>query len=289
MTPNLEVVVRGRDRLGECPLWDEREQALWWVDGRAPCLRRLDPGSGEVRTFPLPRTVGSIALRERGGLLVALQDGLHYFDPASGVLTPAVDPEHDLPENRFNDGRCDRAGRFWAGTMCDVRRAPTGALYCFEPDLRWRRLRDGITIPNSLAWSPEGRTMYFADTHAMVIWTWDYDPATGTASGERVFAEAAPGRPDGACVDSEGGLWSAQYGAGRLLRYTPAGAIDRVVDLPFANPTCCCFGGAGFDTLFITSATQRLGLEDLERQPLAGSVVAIRPGVTGLPESRFGG
>ena len=288
-TPKPEVVVQGRDRLGECPLWDEREGALWWIDSRGPALRRLDPASGKVRNLPLPRTVGSIALRERGGLLVAMQDGLHFLDPLSGVLTAAVDPESHLPDNRFNDGRCDRAGRFWAGTMCDVRRDPTGSLYCFEPGLAWRKLRGGITIPNSLAWSPDGRTMYFADTHAMVIWAWDYDPASGMASGERVFVDAAPGRPDGSCVDAEGGLWNAQYGAGRLVRYTPNGTVDRVVELPFANPTCCCFGGAGYDTLFVTSATQRLSPEDLERQPLAGSVLALRPGVKGLPESRFGG
>ena len=289
MTPDFEVVFRGRDRLGECPLWDEREQVLWWVDGREPSVRRLDPSSGKVRTLPLPRTVGSLALRERGGLLVAMQDGLHFLDPGSGARVVAVDPERDLPGNRFNDGRCDRAGRFWAGTMCDVRRDATGSLYCFEAGLSWRKLRGGITIPNSLAWSPDGRTMYFADTHAMVIWAWNYDPASGAAWGERVFVEAAPGRPDGSCVDAEGCLWNAQYGAGRLVRYTPEGKVDRVLDLPFANPTCCCFGGAAYDTLFVTSATQRLSPEDLHRQPLAGSVLALRPGVRGLPESRFGG
>jgi sugar lactone lactonase YvrE len=129
--------------------------------------------------------------------------------------------------------------------------------------------------------------MYFADTFAMRIWAYDYDPDSGAARRERVFVDTTPGRPDGSCVDAAGGLWNAEYGAGRIVRYAPSGKLDRVLELPFANPTCCCFGGTHFDTLFITSATQRLSTEELARQPLAGSVLAVRPGVQGLPESRF--
>jgi sugar lactone lactonase YvrE len=237
----------------------------------------------------LPEVVGSIAFRERGGLLAATKSGIHFLDPADGRFERVANPESHLPENRFNDGRCDRQGRFWAGSMSDVRRDPVGTLYRFDADLACTRLRNAIIIPNSLAWSPDGRTMYFADTNRHTIWAWDYDPATGVATRERVFADTGAGRPDGSCVDADGCLWNAEYGGGRLVRYTPDGKLDRTVDLPVANPTCCCFGGARLDVMFVTTARQRLQPEELARQPLAGSVLALRPGVRGLPESRFGG
>ena len=289
MQLKVEIAVHGSDTLGECPLWDERGRALWWVDSRGPEVKRLDPASGAVTTLKLPEAVGSIAFRERGGLLAATKSGIHFLDPVSGQLEPAARPEMDKPDNRFNDGRCDRAGRFWAGTMHDRLRAPTGSLYRLDADLVCTPLRNAITIPNSLAWSPDGRTMYFADTLQCLIWAYDYDPASGAATGERVFVDAAPGRPDGSCVDAEGCMWNAEYGAGRVVRYTPAGKIDRAIEFPAGNLTCCCFGGDGFDVLYVTSATQRLTAEELAKQPLSGSVFAVRPGVMGLPESRFAG
>lgn len=289
MAFQVEVAARGADRLGECPLWDEREAMLWWVDSRWPAAKRLDPGSGAVMMLVLPEVVGSIALREAGGLLAATKSGLHVLDPSSGALEATASPESHLPDNRFNDGRCDRSGRFWAGTMSDVRRDPVGSLYRFEPDFACTRLRNAIIIPNSLAFGPDNRTMYFADTNRHTIWAYDYDPATGAATRERVFADTGSGRPDGSCVDAEGCLWNAEYGGGRLVRYTPAGKVDRAIDLPVSNPTCCAFGGEDLRTLYVTTATQRLTPADLARQPLAGSLLALRPGVQGLPEGRFAG
>jgi sugar lactone lactonase YvrE len=289
MAVQVEVAARGADRLGECPLWDEREGMLWWVDSRWPAVKRLDPASGAVMMQVLPEVVGSIAFRERGGLLAATKSGIHFMDVASGALEARARPEAHLPDNRFNDGRCDRAGRFWAGTMSDVRREPSGSLYRFDADLGCTKHREAVIIPNGLAFSPDGRTMYFADTNRHTIWAYAYDAASGAATGERVFADTGSGRPDGSCVDADGGLWNAEYGAWRLVRYTPAGKVDRVVELPVANPTCCCFGGDDLGTLYVTTATQRLVPEDLARQPLAGSVLALRPGVRGLAESRFAG
>ena len=257
MQLKIEVAAAGSDLLGECPIWDERERALWWVDSRGPSVQRLDPASGAKTALTLPETIGSIAFRERGGLLAATRSGIHFLDFATARLDPAARPEAHLPDNRFNDGRCDRAGRFWAGTMSDVKRTAVGSLYRLDATLACTPLRNGIVIPNSLAWSPGGRSMYFADTMRHVIWRYDYDPATGDASSERVFADAAPGRPDGSCVDADGCLWNAEYGASRLVRYTPTGKVDRSIALPVSNPTCCCF--------------------------------AVRPGVQGLPESRFAG
>ena len=289
MALQVEVAARGADRLGECPLWDERERVLWWVDSRWPAVKRLDPESGAVMMQVLPEVVGSIAFRSRGGLIAATKSGIHFMDAASGALERRAHPEAHLPDNRFNDGRCDPAGRFWAGTMSDVKRDPVGSLYRFDADLACTKLRNAVIIPNSLAFSPDGRTMYFADTNRHTIWAFDYEPASGAATRERVFADTGNGRPDGSCVDADGCLWNAEYGGWRVVRYTPAGEVDRWIEVPVSNPTCCCFGGDDLGTLYVTTATQRLGPEDLAQQPLAGSVLALRPGPKGLPESRFAG
>ena len=285
----VECALPGRDLLGECPLWDERDQSLWWVDSRAPALRHWSPGTPTAVSFALPEVLGSIALRAGGGLLAATRSGLHSFDPASGVLVALVDPESHLPDNRFNDGRCDRRGRFIAGSMSDLSREPSGALYRFDPDGSCSRLLDGIIVPNSLAFSPDGRTLYFADTWRERIFAFDYDPDNGAISRQRVFANTTghQGRPDGSCVDAEGYLWNCEYGGWRVLRYAPDGRIDGAIPVPVANPTCCCFGGPDLRTLYITSATQRLTAAQLAEQPLAGSLFAVRPGVAGLAESRF--
>jgi sugar lactone lactonase YvrE len=288
MSFEVECAARGADLLGECPLWDGRE--LWWIDILGPALKRLDPSSGAVRALALPEAIGSFALRRAGEMLAAMKSGLYLLDPDNGKRECIARPEAGLPQNRFNDGRCDRDGRFWAGTMKDEgKREPVGSLYRLDPDRRCTRQREALYVPNNLCWSPDGATMHLSDTHRHVIWAFDYERGTGAISRERVFADSADLHPDGACIDAEGCMWSCQYGGWRIVRYTPAGKIDRVLKLPVANPTCCCFGGAALDTLYVTSATQKLAPDELARQPLAGSVLALRPGVKGLPESRFAG
>ena len=289
MALHIDCVVKGRDLLGECPLWDERAATLWWVDILAPSLQQLQPETGAVKRLELVEAMGSFAFCEKAGMLAAMKSGLYFFDPEKNQRLEIAKPETDLPQNRFNDGRCDRAGRFWAGTMSDPIREPTGALYRLSPDGRCKRMRTRITVPNSLAWSPDGRSMYFADSPRRKIWIFDYDGASGEPSKERLFATTYPGYPDGSCVDAEGCLWNAEYAGGRVVRYTPDGKIDRLIELPVRNPTCCCFGGERLDTLYITTAAQGLKEADLEKQPLAGSLFAVRPGVTGLRESRFAG
>jgi len=287
----VDCAVRGADRLGECPLWDDRSRVLWWVDSRAPCLRRFDPSSGETRSIELPEVVGSFAFRSKGGMLVALKSGVYRFDPEPRALEAVARPESDQPENRFNDGRCDRAGRFWVGTMSDVRRDPTGALYRLAPEGTCTKIRSDVIVPNSIAWSPDDRTMYFADTYRTRIYAYDFDVASGAVRNERVLADTAThrGRPDGSCVDVNGCLWNGEYGGWRVVRYRPDGRVDREIAMPVANPTCCCFGGANLDILYVTSATQRLTPTELAEQPLAGSVFAFWPGVQGLPEARYAG
>lgn len=285
----IECVVNQRELLGECPLWDERTQRLWWVDILAPALKQLDPASGTVKQNPLPEAMGSFAFREAGGLLAAMKSGIYLMDASYSLVQPLAAPEPDLPGNRFNDGRCDRDGRFWSGTMMEAMREPVGALYRIGADRSCARKRTGITVPNSLAWSPDGRTMYFADSPRRTIWAFDYDRASGEPSNERVFVATEAGFPDGSCVDADGCLWNAEYGGARVVRYTPAGKVDRVLELPVKNPTCCAFGGRKLDVLYVTTAAQRLNEAQLEEQPLAGSLLAVRPGSTGLAESRYAG
>ena len=288
---DIECVVADQNRLGESPVWSTVEQALYWVDSRGPAVYRLDPATGTVESRPVPAVVGSIALRRAGGLIVALQNGIHGMTFSTGELTPIVDPESDLPENRFNDGRCDRFGRFWSGTMNDTRRDPTGSLYRLDPDRSCHKIRDDVIVPNSICWSPDDRVMYFADTYRHVILAYDFALAEGMIRNQRVFVdtEKHPGRPDGSTVDADGCLWNAEYAGGRLVRYAPSGKVDRVVELPVTQPTSCSFGGPRLDVLYVTSATQRLSPEQLARQPMAGGLFAVDVGVRGLPEPAFGG
>jgi sugar lactone lactonase YvrE len=286
---HFEVAVRSEDTLGESPIWCDRTGTLTWVDSRAPSINRWDPSTGSVIRFVAPKLIGSIGFREQGGWIAALQDGLYFVDPDTGSFEAVARPEADLPDNRFNDGRVDRQGRFWAGTMNDRRRDPTGSLYRFDPDRSLSRHLTDIIVPNSLAWSPESERMYFADTYRHRIMSFDFDAASGTLSGERLFADClgGPGRPDGSAIDEDGCLWNAEYAGSRLVRYTPGGRIDRVIPMPFSNPTCCTFGGLRLETLFVTSARQRLSPEQLALEPLAGSVLALAVGARGLPEPRF--
>ena len=277
------------DILGEGPVWDTQEQALYWVDIRAPAVRRLDWRSQRVTSWPMPEMVGSLAVRERGGLLLALKSSLSFFDPAAGNFERVSAPEIDCPDMRFNDGKCDRQGRFWAGTMNDVTRDPEGALY--RLDARGCvAMQTGIRIPNSLCWSPDGRTMYFADSPLRTIFAYPFDPATGEPGERREFATVeAPAISDGATVDAEGFVWCAHYDGWRVVRFAPDGRVDRVVDLPVQRATSVQFGGPALDVLFVTTATQKLSREELAKQPLAGALLALDVGVKGVAEARYAG
>jgi sugar lactone lactonase YvrE len=276
------------DILGESPLWDEHAQCLYWLDIRRPALRRLCPATGQVESWPLPGLAGSIALTDDHRLLVALPEKIVLFDPANGEMTAFVEPPTQLDGHRFNDGRCDARGRFWVGSMHNVTRAPEGVLYCLEGSGPLVPVRTGVCIPNSLAFSPDGRTMYFADSLRYSIFAYDYDLATGAMGNERVFAAStAPAFADGSAVDAEGFLWNAQFNGGQLVRYAPDGRIDLVLPLPVQRPTCCAFGGPDLDLLYITTASQNMSEADLQAEPLAGALLVIQVGVRGLPEPRF--
>jgi len=296
--PAIDVFEATPCGLGESTVWDYRRQALLWVDGAGlhagdlrspPRIFRKEIG-GELQAWPWDCELGSLALASEGRILVADRKGVHLFDPATRERRTLVDPEPDRPRNRMTDGATDRQGRFWVGSLSlDEPREGLGALYRLDVDHAIEKIQDKLTIPNSLAWSPDGRTMYFTDSPEKKIWSFKYDLDGGTARERRVLYDfgAYPGVPDGATVDAQGCLWSANFGTGRVFRVTPDGRLDAEIILPTSCPTCLAFGGARFDTLFVSTARLRMSDEQLAPEPLAGATLALRVAASGLPETCY--
>lgn len=279
------------NELGEGPVWSVREACLWWVDIRGHAVFRYCPSSGTLDRFNMPTLTGAVALRAQGGLLLALKGGIHVFDPQAGSLDLLTALEPELSDNRPNEGRCDASGRFWLGTMVDLAPRAGGGLYRIDAAGNCTRVMKDIWIPNSIRWSPDARTMYFSDTRMGDIWAFDFDADTGAITNRRVFVPAgsAPGAPDGSAVDTDGGLWNVRHGAGCIVRFTPDGKCDRVINVPVSPVTACTFGGDDLSTLFITSAWQHMSAAARKSEPDAGAVFAVETGVQGLPENLFSG
>lgn len=286
-------VLDAKATLGEGAAWCVHSQRLFWVDIQAPALHEFDPVTGRDRQWAMPEPVGTMALvdgalADSGRVVVALASGLAWFDLASEKLDRFLPIEADNDKSRLNDGRCDRQGRLWVGSMRRGDAPHPGTVYrCngtrAEPVLR------NITVPNCTCFSPDGRTMYFADTPTGIIRAFDLDPATGALSGERQFATLpeGTGAPDGATVDAEGGVWVAHWGGGRVSRFRPDGTWERSIMLAAPRVTCPAFGGPDLDTMFITTARTGLDEAALVKTPLAGGLFAVKPGVRGLEEPRF--
>jgi sugar lactone lactonase YvrE len=274
----IDVYAHQEDSLGEGVLWDG--ETVWWVDIIRGLVHR-----GPDTTFEIGGPVGSLALIEGGRIGLALRTHLALLDPSDGTIDPWVEIESDRPANRLNDGRVDRSGRWWVGSMDAGAVGETGALYRVEAGVV-TRIFDQLAIPNSLAVSPGNDFLYFTQTVNRIIFRFKLRPDGDLGSGHRFVEVAGPGVPDGACVDEDGCLWSAEWGGGRVVRYTPAGVVDRVITLPVSNVTCPAFGGPDLDTLFVTTARAGLDPEALDSQPLAGSVFAVDAGVRGLPEPK---
>ncbi len=284
-------VVDLRTRLGESPLWSAAENAVYWIDIRGRTIHRWRYGAPRDRydSWATGLELGSIGLASGDTLIAARRDGFHIFDPADGSFTPILDPEPDHPENRLNDGKVDRAGRFWCGSVRDPNPAPVGVLYRLDAAGRCAAMEHGISMPNALCWSPDNRTMYFADSFARAIWAYDFDLASGGIANRRVFV-ALPegvGSPDGATVDAEGFVWNAHMRGGRVTRYAPDGSIDRVIPVPAAKVTCCAFGGPELSTLYVTTGDFDMTDDERRDQPLAGGLFAVETGLKGLPEPVF--
>ncbi|MGO3985931.1 SMP-30/gluconolactonase/LRE family protein [Pseudomonas sp. SAS7] len=294
-----ELITDARNATGESPVWHPQENALYWVDIPAGRLHRWQP-DGQTRHWAADEMLGCIVRSQQGHWLGALESGVFHLTPqADGCLVAdkRASVEHARPGMRFNDGRCDRQGRFWAGTMqTNMGAEPVGALYRYDAtaDATVKPMQarlDKLIVPNGMAFSPDGKTLYVSDSHPSVqlIWAFDYDIDSGTPHNRRIFVDMNqhPGRPDGAAVDAEGCYWICAIDAGQVLRFTPEGKLDRTLPLPVKKPTMCAFGGPQLDTLFVTSIRPH-GI-DLSDQPLAGGVFALNPGVKGLPEPIAGG
>ena len=275
--------------LGEGPLWVAREAALYWVDIQGRKIFRLD-GKGELSQWRTPFRVGSIALRARGGFIAGTDQGIAEIDLASGQLQVIFNPEEDLPHNRFNDGKVDRQGRFWAGTMDDREQGSAGTLYRIDPDLGCTPVDAGYGITNGPAFSPDGRVMYHSDTARQVTYVFDVD-ADGNASDRRIFLQfgEGDGYPDGMTVDAEGCLWIAFWGGWCVRRFSPSGEMLQTIEVPVKQPSSCAFGGPNLDRLYVTSATKDLDEASLAMQPKAGGLFMLTPGVRGLEEASFAG
>ncbi len=289
----IEVVIDVKTILGEGPLWDVDEQRLYFIDSFGCNVFRCTHDGREVRAWDVPSKIGSMALREKGGAVVSLEDGFYALDFDTGDVELIVDPEPGKDGNRINDGKVDKRGRFVAGSMDKVEDGPNGKLYRLDPDLSLHTLDTDIIVSNGPCWSPDGGTFYFADSWSGEIWAYDYDLDTGNVSNRRTFAKidtSTGGAADGSTVDAEGCLWNAQVYDGKVVRYTPDGKVERVIEMPVKKVTSCMFGGPNLDILYITSMAK----PPLPRFPsdgvLRGSMFAIHDlGIKGVPEPRFAG
>lgn len=298
----LEVrcVLDCHDKIGEGAAWCADEQCLYWLDVPMPSLlHRLDPASGRHQSWPMPEMITAIAKRRDGTLLIASENGLNFFDSNDGKLHLKASPEANLPLNRSNDCAPDAAGRFWFGTMMNNLgpngtelsiTGASGAVWCVNADLSFRKVLDGITITNGIVWSPDSRSMYVADSAAQVIHAYDFDLAAGKVSNRRLFSAITDlGYPDGAAVDAEGGLWSARWEGDCVARFKPGGTLDFIVPIPASQVTSLAFGGKDFRTIYVTTARQGMKPQAAARYPRAGGLFAFESPLPGLPRPRFAG
>jgi sugar lactone lactonase YvrE len=289
LAPNVSLALRTPAALGEGPFWHTAEACLYWVDIVAKQVNRFDPASGATHSTALPTMVGAVVGCASGGLLAATQAGLLRWRGDGPRQTIAV-PQPDQPFNRLNDGKCDRAGRFWVGSMALDGAPRRGCLYRIDPDGTTTCMDRGFSLCNGLGWSPDNRTMYLTDTPNGRIYAYDFDLASGELANRRVLVQVAEdaGYADGLAVDAEGCLWSAHWDGWRITRYDPTGRTIAAIAMPVARPTSCAFGGAALNLLYVTSARVGLSLAARRRQPLAGSLFTIDPGVAGCPVGLFG-
>jgi sugar lactone lactonase YvrE len=280
--------------VGEGTTWDPAAGVLWWLDIWGKTIHRFHPDTGVNDTFPMPEMVGCLGLRAKGGLVITLASGFYFFDPVTGALTFISNPEAHISETRFNDGKTDRFGRFWSGTTFEVPgRKPEriGSLYRLDADLSTHRIVEGIGSSNGLAWSPDGKIMYFADSYGGAVWAFDVDPATGDVANRRVFidTDTTGSFADGATVDAEGCYWVTIPMVGKLNRYEPSGRLMQSIAMPIDAPTCCEFGGPDLEVLYVTSGTLKRSTEQLAGQTMPGGLFAVHTGVRGLVLPPFAG
>jgi sugar lactone lactonase YvrE len=285
----LEHVLACQNILGEGPLWNAQEKALYWVDIEGKTINRYWPATGDQEKLEMDFAACALAFRESGGMVLATSEGYAFWSPETKKLEPIANPEAGKEGARFNDGKVDRMGRFWAGTMTPE--GATSALYRLDPDETLHTMETGVTISNGIGWSPDDKTMYFVDTMRYMINAYDFDLDTGNIFNKRAFVQVPEeeGVPDGLTVDSEGYVWCALCMGGKIVRYDPTGKVDQEVILPVKLPTSCIFGGDNLDELYITTAWISLDDEQRKEQPYAGDLFRLKTEVKGLPEPMYKG
>ena len=287
----VEVALEAASDIAESPWWDTERAQLLWVDIPRGEIHYFDPVSGSDDSMSVGQPVGAVVGRRSGGVVCAVRDGIGFANLETGAFELALPIELDRPTNRMNDGACDPAGRLWVGTMDTNLRPGAGSLYRVSADLVSSKVISPVSISNGLDWSPDGQTMYYIDSLTRQIVAWDFEPSTGSLSNSRTLVQTPDevATPDGMAVDTQGCLWVAMWDGGSVRRYSPTGELLTVIDLPVSRVTSVAFGGARLDQLFITSARAGLTPNQLEREPLAGSIFVVDPQVTGLAPHRFAG
>jgi L-arabinonolactonase len=284
----VEHICHVQAELGEGPVWHPDEQALYFVDILGGRQYRYDPVRGELSMQDIGVMTGSMGIRASGGWVMATKKGFAFFEPSRGQLSLIDDPDSSPGEVRFNDGKTDPLGRFWAGKMGD---GTNNCLYRLDADLSIHRMESGIGVSNGLGWSPDLKTFYYTDSPAYKIYAYDFDAPGGKISNRRIFADVPrdEGSPDGLAVDSEGCIWSARWDGWGVVRYRPDGSVNAVIPMPVERPTSCAFGGLNLDELYITSAFVDETNPRRRDQPLMGDLFRIKTRVKGLPEPKFKG
>lgn len=278
-----------KNTLGEGIIWDAASACVWWTDIDGSKLYRYQSEDKQLDHWTTPERLGSFALVSDSEFLICgFASGFAYFNPHSGELQWLEKIEQNNPGTRLNDGRADRQGRFWAGSMVESGDRGAGALYCLDQQLQVASKVSGLTISNGLCWSPDSTVMYHTDTPSRRIHAYDFDAATGAIANQRCLVRTEKGCfPDGSSVDAEGYIWNAQWGASQVVRYSPEGEVDFVLPLPVSQPTCVAFGGPKLDRLFVTSATQGFDEQTLSAEPEAGNVLVFQTNISGIADARF--
>jgi sugar lactone lactonase YvrE len=288
---DVELALDARAKLGEAPSWDPIRGALLWVDITEGLVHRFDPAAASDEVFQVGQPVGAAVPTASGAIALAVHHGFALLDPANGAIQRVAELEGSSLGTMMNDGKCDPAGRFWAGTRDVEGNRPLGSLYRLDPDRTAVRVLTDVTLSNGLGWSPDGGTMYYIDSTTYRIDAMDFEGDTGAVSNRRRLVELpeAWGLPDGMTVDEEGSLWVAFWRGAAVRRFAPDGRLTSIVALPVSQVTSCAFGGDDLSDLYVTSARTGLSSNELEREPHAGGLFRLRPGVRGVPEHPYAG